>query len=366
MTQATPRKVRSLVSPRMASDNRHGPIWNRIAGKVYDAAAPMSAMEAMETRGMLTPYETRPLFYGGADGAQIPTNKVAVIRNDQLISVVDQKFEIVQPRDIAEILDTAYGTQSSMTARWPVDTLGITPNNGGMFLTLRSSDYEVGGDQMQRYFLVTNGNDGGTALRVGIVHIRLRCWNTLTAAIRGALITLTIPHRKHANDNLNVYARLIADMEMAENQVSAAFNRMARVTITEEQARTVIDSTFALAPKPQSVVALERMHERGMSATADIERFELAAKNYDGKIVRSLALRNLAYDRYEAYNDENTQTAQTAWSVFNAVGEVLDNMAARGETDEALDDAAAQVLFGHRALARDVAFRAAYDLVGAR
>ena len=349
-------------------------MWNRL-GHVWQAQdRPASAYDAMCEAKAMFAFTKKPLTYTDPlTGAEIESGAVAVLRGPtsaspeyRHVATVDKRFEIVQPADIATILDTGFGGEPSIAQRWPVQACGVTPNNAGMFITFQSSAYDVNGDQMDRYFILTNGNDGGTALSVGVIHLRLACWNTLTAALKGATSQIKIAHRAKASEYLSIYTRIIGDMERAETQTTEAFQRMASMTITHDEVMQVIDRTFPMIAKPAAVHTLDAYNERGLALSEDDrELLEGAEYRYENKQARQAELRTAALDLHQRFNDEFPRSANTPWSIFNAVAELLDNRAAKGEGDKALDNAALDTMFGHRARSRDDAFRAAYALVTA-
>lgn len=363
---------RSFWSDRFT--HRAGPIWHRL-GPVFEIADRMTAREALASHNLLADYVTAPtMFRDPATNQLTPDGNKAILRvtNDghKHMATVHEKFEVVQPSDIADLLDSPFGDGESLTERWPIDTLGTRNNNGSFFLTLHAGGYDVNGDPMQRYFLIKNGNDGGTALSISVIHLRLKCWNTLSAAIRGADVHIRIPHRANAREVLAAYTTAIAKMELAQQTVQTALQKMARTPITDDQARSVIQRTFAIPEAPQSVRLYGRMQEAGIEIDAsDAARFESSAATFERKARAAAHKQEVAFERYVAFNDTDgreNDTASTAWSIFQAVTEVLDNMNGHGDTDDARDTAALEALFGKRAMTRDVAFNAAYAYVQVR
>jgi len=346
--------------------NRTAPVWSRL-GRVFTIEDKCTAREAMERHHVMSDYlETPALFTDPRTGETRESGLKTILREGDggnlfHVATVAPSYEIIQPREIAAMLDETPrgGAGLSLTQRWPVESIGTQSENGGFFLTLNAGDYSINGDKMQKYFLITNGNDGSTALRIAIVHIRVFCWNTITAAIKGAQIAFTIPHRTNANKMLECYMQMISTLPMAQTATERALTALAAKKLTEEQIEVVLDKTFKTPPVPKTLSSFIAAQTEGATFSGDaMERFTEAQVRYERKIAAAALCRDKARELHGAFNEANHNAANTGWSIFNAVTELLDNQAGAGHKDTHLDSAAREVLFGDRARQRDAAYAA--------
>lgn len=174
--------------------------------KVYDRRLPWQGMgttvneaatsaEAIRLAGLDWEVIQRPIFCDGMVAPGILGN-VRVEKDPDtgemeksLLGIVSQHYKPVQNREAFDFFDSLIGTE----ARY--DTAGCLQGGRRIFLAAKMErDWMVGDDDINSYLLLSNGHDGGHALRAAITPIRVICLNTLILALKEAKQSWSIRH----------------------------------------------------------------------------------------------------------------------------------------------------------------------------
>ncbi len=351
-----------------ARGNREA-IWHDV-GTQFEEARAITAEQALVEAGMTYGFTTQPLFYLNpltnnyeqAPDQQIvlrtPTDDDPMFRP---MSTVGKGYAVLQNHEIAQTLDGL-----GLTAKWPVDTCGSLAQGAKMFILLRETPYEIKGDAMQRFFLVSDGKDGQHGLHISVVHIRVVCANTLAAGLSNAFVDVKFNHNAQTRADFKTYARIIAQLEQAQNHVTRVFEQLAEHQVSKADAQSIIRAAFPEPGMPQKAKIFEAYKDTMLVAEgANISlEWDHVMREHEVRREHAAALRTATTECYDRLNDEFHNIAGTAWAVINAVAEVQDNRAIgrRGGADALVTSR----LFGSRMNEYEAAFKAAAELVAAR
>lgn len=275
-------KVRKVLE---AVENTERKAWYETCGIKLENVTSLET--ALKLSGLDFEVEKKPLYFGEGNDLTLIKNQFATVRTDtnQPFGVVSDTYQILQNRDAFDFLD------SLVLEGAKFETAGFFKKNGAAsYITMSAEPMNILGDQFDNYFMISNGHDGGSAIKVAITPIRAYCRNSAIMALKKATNVITIQHSKTMAD------RLVAAKEI----LLANSNYLDELKIVAEK----------LAVKPFSAEAFEA----------------LARKLYPVKEEQSeiVQIRNLAQVEHllRAYKEDDLQNFNgTAWKVIQAVSD---------------------------------------------
>jgi len=261
------------------------PAWHGL-GQVTDVR--LGALEAIEAAGAdymvhKVPLVARP---GEIDGQspEVPIPDIfAIMReptpddpNWATFGTAGPDYTILQNTDIASIIEP-------LAELWPVETVGVLKAGRTVFITLDAGSDDVRGEEVEKYFLITDTKDGGTSAKIAFTPVRVVCQNTLTSGLSVAMNTANIPHNPNIMNELNFRVTLIKKMVEAEQTSMAAFRQMAAVSIDEDAAKDIIAAAYTYPNMPARVELLEGMPEEDIVdlGTGAMDRYKKALERYE-------------------------------------------------------------------------------------
>jgi phage/plasmid-like protein (TIGR03299 family) len=160
----------------------------------------------------------------------------ANLREDtgEVLGIVSDEYEVVDNRDAFRFLDALIGSELHF------ETAGSLWGGRRVWVLARLPEYvELGGDLSATYVYVANSHDGSMAATAAVTPIRIRCANTLGAALRqaehGANAQRTFRFRHTGNLQTKfAEARKVLGMTIDyEKQFKALADRLALESISE-------------------------------------------------------------------------------------------------------------------------------------
>jgi phage/plasmid-like protein (TIGR03299 family) len=138
--------------------------------------------------------ESPVYFQPGADASHTAFNEQKVLyRSDTgaALSVVSQRFQVVQPRDVLEFyrdLTKAHG--------FTLETAGVLKGGRKVWALAKTnmSANIKGNDTLNGYLLLATGCDGTLATTAQFTSIRVVCNNTLAIALKDGAAAVKVPH----------------------------------------------------------------------------------------------------------------------------------------------------------------------------
>ena len=333
---------------------RRTPAWHRI-GTVMDAD--LTVTEAMQHCDVGFEIFTSPSYIRLPDGTEVETNHNAIVREPvvddneyRVLSVVGGEWTPIQMRDLATYLDP-------ISEKYPVETMGALDRGKKIFFTLDAGTSAIAGEEHKLYYLVTDHRDGTGALTIAFTPVRVVCQNTLTTGLNAAKVSTRLTHDRMIKANTQWYTNIFNSMLTAQDQVVAQMNRLAEFDLDAGEAEKVLKVAYPATPQPkrlrlsngvtQDDVPRETWLKILNDTKYDRESWE-KSKDNDDKI------REKAWERFEAFNDEFPKVANTPWAIWQAIVETEDFRKGHTQT--------ATALFGDRANRKARAFKAALAL----
>lgn len=160
------------------------PAWHGLGVVVEHAPTPA---EALRIAGLDWQVEQWPLSATNGEGARLAIeNAVANVRTDtrSCLGIVGTGYAPIQNAALADFCELL--AQQGDVVR--CETAGSIRGGAKVWFLLRGESFSVRapgrqGDDLSPYILVSNGHDGGTALRCTPTTVRVVCSNTLHAVI---------------------------------------------------------------------------------------------------------------------------------------------------------------------------------------
>lgn len=281
-----------------AVDNSERKAWYETQGVTLDNVTSLDV--ALKLSGLDFEVEKKPVYFNSTFGMTNEAGKnlppkftkiegqFTTVRTDtmQPFGVVTDAYEILQNRDAFDFLD------SLVVEGAKFETAGFFKKNGAAsYITMSTEPMTILGDEFDPFMMISNGHDGGSAVKVCLTAIRAVCRNTAVLALKKASNLVTVQHSKKMYDKL-----LVAKEVLLSNT-----KYMEELKIVAEE----------LAVKPFSEEAFEA----------------LAYKLYPIEEEKSeiIQIRNLAQIEHllRAYKQDDLQNFNnTAWKALQAVSDV--------------------------------------------
>ena len=176
--------------------------WNIPGIKTFGKGEQLSAQQALERAGLDWIVEQRPIMALDSDGCEIAIEShVANVRGDtqQCIGVVGKGYV---PIDNDHTFGLAEAVVKQSGAHWLGG--GFTHGGGRVHAVLamdETFDLGIAGEDILPLLFVSNGHDGGLAVRLRVAPMRLACLN-------GMLVRTKVRHDWSARHTTNVATRV--------------------------------------------------------------------------------------------------------------------------------------------------------------
>ena len=291
----------------------------------------------------------------------VPTNSYSVMREPtyddpewQVLSTVGEQWTPIQANDFATMIDP-------ISERYPVETAGAIGRGEKIFFTLDAGGAEIAGEDHNLYYLITDHRDGSGALSMAFTPVRVVCQNTLSLGLSEAKVSVNLQHRKNIVDDAKWFTNIFGQMLNAKDSSIERMNVLTRVKITDDDALNVINKSY---PKPAIPNRLKLSNgftpddmdgKLWVKVLAEREKWE---KEHGNAMERIQKHKDMAYERYDIFNQEHPRVAETPWAVWQAIVETEDYR--RGK--EANRGRLTSTLYGTRATTKGKAFAQAYKL----
>lgn len=317
--------------------------WHGL-GQIVDSCALSS--DAISYAGLDYDVVKSPLFTTGitrdhgdsvtiyAPGQSTVPGYFATQRTDtgQVLGVVGSDYRVVQNRDAFTFFDSIADGKGIR-----YETAGGLGNGERIFITAKIDDKIIVGkdDEIEQYLFLTNSHDGSGSITVAFTPVRVVCQNTLNAAVGSLSSAVRIRHTASAKERLASAHKMMGMAARISLQTEAVFNKWAKVRITGNQLRRLIQ--MAMAPGKETLGKIQDA------------RFELLSTQFNNLVDR-------VYEYAMASPEQNLPTtAGTVFGAYNAVTGYFQNVRYYSTAEHK----AKSILFGGSAAQRG---KAAFEL----
>jgi phage/plasmid-like protein (TIGR03299 family) len=222
---------------------------------------PPTAAEAIEAAELRWDVQLQPIYTGVERTIKVK-DRFAVCRNDRLdhadggqLGVVGRDYTPLQNREAFSFLDPLVGENAAV-----YDTAGSL--RGGrrvwMLAKLPGEIRVVGDDVAEKFLLLSNSHDGGSAVRIRLTPIRVVCQNTLNLALSG-MGGLAIRHESNVAQRVKQAHELLGLVNDSFTRAGELMQRMARTAVTAkrlgEYFEAVLPTPIHYGPERQKILA---------------------------------------------------------------------------------------------------------------
>ena len=185
------------------------PAWHNMGTVVKESP---TSEEAIRLAGLDWKVEQKPIYL--ADGTPINGNYANVRSSDgKPLGIVGDRYKVVQNIDAFAFTDALLGEGVKY------ETAGSLKEGKIVWLLAKMPEpFDLLGDKVDPYLVFTNTHDGSGAVRVTLTNVRIVCWNTLNAAMRGAKRVWSARHTGSVTSKLDDARETL---QLANNYIKA-------------------------------------------------------------------------------------------------------------------------------------------------
>jgi phage/plasmid-like protein (TIGR03299 family) len=177
--------------------------------------------------------------------------------NDYL-GMVKSRYEVVQNRDAFGFFDAIIDQGEAI-----FETAGVLGKGERIFVTAKlPDDFEIKGEKIEKYIVLTNSHDGTSSVIAGLTNIRIVCNNTLQAALNGLENKVSIKHTSGVQDRLKEAHRVMGIASKYSKEVESYFTKMSDFKMDEGQ---TIDFITKIMTPEYLQVPKDKEEEKQMS-----------------------------------------------------------------------------------------------------
>ena len=272
--------------------------WHQL-GKHFDTAP--SVAEGIKAAGLDYNIELKDLQT--VDGISVPQK--AVVRTDinKSLGVVSKSYNILQNTDAFSFFEPF--VENGLAT---LESAGSLYNGRKVFVLAKiaGDDMEITpGDRVEKYILLSNSHDGGSAVRVGFTSIRVVCSNTLTMA-----------HNNKQSQLIRVYHTKKVQQTIEEIRMT--------MDLVNQQFITTEERYKELAKMPMNVSDFKR-YIKAVTSKESLEKLLEEPSNFSPEEVEEE--RNRLIKRVEEVFE--LEPVHNRWTAYNAVNYYINHERSR-------------------------------------
>jgi len=327
------------------------PAWHGLGTVI---AEPIPIAQAIVDAGLGYDVVKVPMMFGWPQGETDAdkitvhdTGKVALVREPvadddepRTLGVASDGFEIVQNTELGKMLEP-------LNEHYPIETVGALRNGAITFLTLDMGGFEVAGEEVKKFLLVSNGHDGSRGLNIKDVRTRIVCANTLEAGENeSSALDFSLRHVSNVKDEAQWILDLIGKLQTREAKIDEVMQAMGTAELDDETLTKMVEAAYPMPKKPRKLQIADQQaseattKEQVKAALALRESVSNNNTEYERATERVQKLQTATLEQYDRICDTFPDIEGTVWAGLNAVTEVSNWR--EGRTPEA------SVMFGER------------------
>ncbi len=268
----------------------------------------------------------RNAFSRYESGLDIVNSFKANVRIDQngdrsVLGVVGDNYAVCQNRELAEFADAL-----SQTGRVTIETCGSIRGGKRVWFLAKSDSFDMGGgDMVTPYICVSNGHDGGSAIRVSPTTVRVVCSNTLHMVIPRAdgqfdKSAISIRHSGKLADKLTEAKNALRYYETTLKRNRELYDQLAETKIERQQALELFAGEYVKhwrigtdADSNSGNIKAQRLSElrqkrMDVAAAEFLQRYDSECKKFGGQ---NLWLAVNAFTGYVQHDKRKSQNAES-------------------------------------------------------
>lgn len=249
-----------------AVDNSKRRAWYETQGVTLDNVTSLDV--ALKLSGLDFEVEKKPVYFNSTFGMTNEAGKnlppkftkiegqFATVRTDtmQPFGVVTDAYEILQNRDAFDFLD------SLIVEGAKFETAGFFKKNGAAsYITMSTEPMMILGDEFDPFMMISNGHDGGSAVKVCLTAIRAVCRNTAVLALKKASNLVTVQHSKKMYDKLLVAKKVLLANTKYMEELKIVAEELAVKPFSEEAFEALAYKLYPIEEEQSEIIQIRNL-----------------------------------------------------------------------------------------------------------
>ncbi len=351
------------------SGNGRARAWHRL-GQTFDPSKePLTAQAALAKAGMTYRMKKFPLSVdmtatrrredGTIERSQrekhlLVPDQFGIVREpvtedpqERLLGVVGRSYTLLQNTDLAKMID------QMGQGKWNVETVGALGQGETIFFALASGSWDIKGDEIEDYIVVTDQRDGKGGITVADTRVRVVCQNTLSWGLQAAASKVSLSHSLAVAEETRELLAIFSKMKEIQSEGRKNLEALTEIAVTDETAKALIEAVYPMPQVPAKV-------KLALSVDGAVETPNLlkGKEAWEKQCDATLGWRDKTFDLFERFNDEHSRFARTGYAAYNAVTEHEDHYK-NGRSDRTRAEGA---VFGDRAMTKSRSFELIREL----
>ena len=249
-----------------AVDNSERRAWYETQGVTLDNVTSLDV--ALKLSGLDFEVEKKPVYFNATFGMTNEAGKnlppkftkiegqFTTVRTDtmQPFGVVTDAYEILQNRDAFDFLD------SLVVEGAKFETAGFFKKNGAAsYITMSTEPMTILGDEFDPFMMISNGHDGGSAVKVCLTAIRAVCRNTAILALKKASNLVTVQHSKKMYDKLLVAQEVLLSNTKYMEELKIVAEELAVKPFSEEAFEALVRKLYPIEKEQSEIIQIRNL-----------------------------------------------------------------------------------------------------------
>jgi phage/plasmid-like protein (TIGR03299 family) len=351
-----------LFGNRFAEKQGNGRVraWHNL-GQVFPEGE-FSAVQAVAQAGMGYKIGKFPVMVDLTATKTLPDGTVIRSKHERRIAVPDQfalirepvaeddqprffgtvgrNYTVIQNTTLAEMID-------KMATGYTVETVGALGLGETVFFALAAGKWDIRGDEIEDYLLVTDTRDGKGGIVFYNTPVRVVCQNTLNMSLSNNSDRVSLTHRSAVKAEVNELLAIFNALKANREEQHEALRGLTGIKLDAETARALIETVY---PEPEKPVKVRLA--QSVNGGEDSPTLMKGLRAWESQVENVKVFRAKVEGLHDIFNDQHRQFAGTGYALFNAVTEHEDHYK-RGRSERTRAEGA---VFGDRSLLKQKAF----------
>lgn len=249
-----------------AVDNSERKAWYETQGITLKNVTSLDV--ALKLSGLDFEVEKKPVYFNSTFGMTNEAGKnlppkftkiegqFTTVRTDtmQPFGVVTDAYEILQNRDAFDFLD------SLVVEGAKFETAGFFKKNGAAsYITMSTEPMTILGDEFDPFMMISNGHDGGSAVKVCLTAVRAVCRNTAVLALKKASNLVTVQHSKKMYDKLLVAKEVLLANTKYMEELKIVAEELAVKPFSEEAFEALVRKLYPIEEEKSEIIQIRNL-----------------------------------------------------------------------------------------------------------
>lgn len=167
----------------------------------------MTSQQALEKSGLDFEVAKKKMYVKRGEEFVESEKTFELVRTDTMdsLGVCGNTYQPYQNHQAFQFLDDLTGGGKAM-----YDTAGAIFNGARTWILCKlPNELSISGDEVKKFLLISNSHDGKHPIVVKFTDIRVVCWNTLSASLRGSGNSVRIRHTRNAGERMEEASKIL-------------------------------------------------------------------------------------------------------------------------------------------------------------